>query len=267
MKYIFVFTVCVIFSRVSGQTISDSSFKKGFQFTVQHEENSNAFIRFDESVLDLNYKAHVEKGYTLLSSSNGVHQFSVKTQQFIDTVESEGRKTVYNSDHLSPPSSRFENLLDSLLKTSVSLEINNEGIVSTQPRQSDVLAELMGLHSGVDRDSIRFILLPGITLDSAVEEGKRWSAEEVGPSSRKVITTYRLVSKTAFYHTVEYQRTITSDNENSNENGVMVIDTVSGFLEELNSKTISNSKVEFNGKPCLVEKWSDKIQRFTIFND
>lgn len=267
MKYILVFIFCGILSRAFGQRIYDSSFIQGLQFTVQHEENSNTFIRFDESVLDLSYKASIEKVYTLLSSQNGVYKFSVSTARFVDTVESEGRQTVYQSDRLSPQSSGFEHSIDSLLKNPDQLTVNGEGIVSKQDVQANPVSEFMGLYSGMEKDNTLFILLPGLALDSSIEEGKTWSLQEADAIGRKITTSYRLVSKNKFYYAVEYERTVTSENENANENGVMVIDAANGFLEELNSKSISNTKILFNGKPCLVEKWSDKIQRFTFFND
>lgn len=260
MKYIFLLAFISMYVSLLAQTSHVNEFKEGFEFTVNRVENTNAYIRYNESVLDLNYRVTVDRNYAVTSSNNGRFVVKATTQNVIDTLETEGKVSVYTSSTTKDNSSEIQAAIDSLVKNPAEITLDAGWLVSSAHKVPESLPALFGVYSGIQRKGEKFMIFPDFTIDTSKEVGYKWHEERNNASGGNQSSDYEIVTGDAGYFTVQYSRTIVSDDINANESGIVIVERATGFIIESNVKTISRSSIEFRGRSCMLEKWTDVVQ-------
>jgi hypothetical protein len=265
MKHTILFIFLANCFCVQGQT-AWVKLKEGFSFTVNRTENSNAFIRYNESVLDLNYRLTTSRQYDVIEKKDDIIRFNLATQDFTDTVSTEGKTQIYSGENRNAAASSVQNEIDALFSNPRQISIDMNGKVVMGEKVSDSLSYLLGVYSGAQTEGNTFTLLPGFTIDSAMQVGTTWNVSGDEIAGRQEKTQYKLTAKTEKFYTVEFSRSMESDNLNLTENGVLLVDGATGFLVESNTKTISKEGITFKGRQCVLEKWTDVVQTFNSTN-
>jgi hypothetical protein len=221
------------------------TFKQGDEHNKITYINAVSVLQRGGQTFNINTQSSISKTYKVTGVTSSGFVLTVTTRRITDTLDAFGKKMEYSSDKPADTSSYIQMALQSIVGKSVTLAIDKNGIITDVNDPDERYAtDTLLVFAGFKQD--QFITGTRLNLiadnSAALKTGASW-VSNTSPDNEKVNTTYT-VNQSAQpdeYTNLMLSSTSSAPEQNSNTNGVLVVDNASNVILVASLKTATLS--------------------------
>lgn len=249
---------------------AQNAFKQGDEYSKTTRINASVILQRGSQKFNINTASSVSKTYKVTGITDNGFILTVTTTHLADTLDAFNKKQVYDSGKPADTSSYIQMALQSLVGKVVTLSINKGGIITdvNDPDEQYATDTLMAF-AGFNRD--RFITGTRLDLFADYQPGKKrgetW-VSDTALNDEKISTTYTVGESAEEGRRVSLliASTSTGSDQNSNTNGVQVVDHASGVILIGSLKTATLSYMLVNNANYAFSRRTEVLERCTKMN-
>jgi hypothetical protein len=220
-------------------------FKQGDEYNKITYINAVSALQRGKQMFNVYTKSSISKTYKVTGVTGTGFILTVTTSRITDTLDAFNKKMNYSSSRPADTSSYIQMALQTLIGKSVTLAIDKNGIITdvNDPNERYATDTLL-LFAGFKQDQFITGTRLNLVADSsaALKTGASW-VSKISPGNEKVNTTYT-VNQSAEpdkYTNLLLTSTSSAPEQNSNTNGVLVVDNASNVILVSSLKTATLS--------------------------
>jgi hypothetical protein len=227
------------------------NFKQGDEYQKTTYINSVSILKRGSQQFHVNSSSSVSKSYKIINVTDNGYIVTVATTHITDTLDAFGKKLKYDSAKLTDTTSFIEMALNSLIGKTVTISIDKNGIINdvNDPVEKYATDTLLAF-TGIQEDKLVVGNLLGLVADypssSSIKKGESWTTVTLPDTDLKISTTYTVGKSSDKYTNLMITSTSTEPVQNSNVNGVLVVDNASGVIMTTVLKTATVRYQEIN---------------------
>ena len=221
------------------------TFKQGDEYNKTTYISAASILQRGEQTFNINTTSSISKTYKVTGITRSGFVLTVTTSHINDTMDAFGKKMEYSSDRPADTSSYIQMALQSLIGKSVTLTIDKNGIITDVNDPDERYAtDTLLLFAGFKQD--QFITGTRLNLvadnSEALKTGASW-VSDISSGNEKINTTYTVSQSTQpdKYTNLMLTSTSSAPEQNSNTNGVLVVDNASDVILVSSVKTATLS--------------------------
>lgn len=244
--------------------------KQGDEYNKTTYISAASVLQRGNQTFNINTRSSISKHYKVTGVTEIGFILTVTTKQITDTLDAFNKKLEYDSDKTADSSSYIQMALQSLIGESVTLTIDKNGIITDVNDPDERYAtDTLLLFAGFKQDQFT----RGSRLDlvsdnsAALKTGTSWTSN-LSPGNEKVNTTYTVQQSAEpdKYTNLMLTSTSSSTEQNSNVNGVLVVDNFSGVVLVTSLKTATLSYKSVNDVTYSLNRRTEVLENCTKIN-
>ncbi|MGF7073934.1 DUF6263 family protein [Mucilaginibacter sp. 3215] len=240
------------------------TFKQGDEYNKTTYISAASILQRGKQTFNINTTSSISKSYKVTGITRSGFVLTVTTSHIDDTMDAFGKKMEYSSDRPADTSSYIQMALQSLIGKSVTLSIDKNGIITDVNDPDERYAtDTLLLFAGFKQD--QFITGTRLNLVADNSEALKTDASwvsNISSGNEKINTTYTVNQSTQpdKYTNLMLTSTSSAPEQNSNTNGVLVVDNASGVVlvstvktATLSYKFVNDATYSFGRRTEVVE--------------
>jgi len=221
-------------------------------------------------MFNISTTSSVSKHYKVTSVTETGFILTVTTKRVTDTMDAFNKKLEYDSDKSADTSSYIQMALQSLVGKSVTLTIDKNGVITDVNDPDERYAtDTLLLFAGFKQDQFKTGSRLDLVADNsaALKTGASWTSN-LSPGNEKISTTYtaQQSAEPDKYTNLMLTSTSSSPEQNSNMNGVLVVDNFSGMVLVASLKTATLSYKFVNDVTYSLNRRTEVLENCTKIN-
>jgi hypothetical protein len=224
---------------------------KGDQYTITTGMSASTAMKRGDKQVDMISTSTITKLYQVTDASTDGYQLSITTKKITDTLSAFGNQLAYSSERAADPQSQIEVSLSQLINDTYALGLDKTGKITKvdDPAKASLHKEVTG-NSGIYHKELaegQFLNFGfSIQLPANRQKGTTWDTKD--NTSKNTFTVSEMDEKTT---TVSYTSEIRQTGENTNLNGVAVIDNGTGVVLQRMVKVSSTRNIRSGDKSYI----------------
>lgn len=245
-------------------------FKQGDEYNKTTYINAASVLQRGNQTFNINTKSSISKHYKVTGVTKTGFILTVTIKRVTDTLDAFNKKLGYDSDKTADTSSYIQMALQSLIGKSVTLTIDKNGVITDVNDPDERYAtDTLLLFAGFKQDQFTTGSRLGLVSDNsaALKAGTSWTSN-LSPGNEKVNTTYTVQQSAEpdKYTNLMLTSASSSAEQNSNVNGVLVVDNFSGVVLVSSLKTATLSYKFVNDVTYSLNRRTEVLENCTKIN-
>ncbi|MEO3408316.1 hypothetical protein AAFN85_30655 [Mucilaginibacter sp. CAU 1740] len=258
-----VSAIMILCTCLAGTAKAQGAFKQGDEYSKTTYIHASGVLQRGSQQYNINTASSISKTYRVTGTTSDGVILTVTTTRITDTVDAFGKKLTYDSGKLVDTGSYIQVALQSLVGKVVTLSINKNGIITdvNDPDGKFATDTLMAF-AGFNQD--KFVAGKRLDLFADYQSPKKSGESWVSNSSvddEKISTTYTvgIADEPEKYTNLLITSTTTAGDQNSNTNGVLIVDNW-GVIIRGAMKTATVSYKLINNAPYAFSRLTEVLE-------